>query len=95
MKLKEFDLIRKYLPDDTEITINSVPKTEPAEDEMWAIWDCNWGNHDGRFNVLCRACGWMTPDIPARQLAETRATYLHKPCPKCGKTFVRKDEIKK
>lgn len=95
MTLAEFDAIRQYLPPETEVTIVTESTRGPGTDEEWAIWDCSWGNHDGRFNVMCRACGWSTPDIPARMKEETLKTYLHKPCPKCGRRIIKKEDIKK
>lgn len=97
MKLKEFDLIRQYLPEDTEIEIvRTSEKTIPDPDEVWAIDLCSWGNHDGRFNVMCVACGdVLGQDFPKSLRQKMAASYLHKPCPKCGKTFIKRGEIKR
>lgn len=73
MKLSEFDKIRPFLPDDTEVTVNpgmDNSKSKPLE-------KITWGNHDGRYNAKCPVCGWMSDDIPARQ---PMPSY----CPQCG-----------
>lgn len=95
MKLKEFDAIRRFLPDDAEIEIKTE-QTEPGPDEVWAVELYSWGNHDGRFNVMCAACGdILGQDIPAKQRAAMTQTYYHKPCPKCGRKFIKEGDIRK
>lgn len=97
MTLTEFDKIRKYLPDETQIEIvGEPPKTEPDDDEVWAVELCSWGNHDGRFNVMCKHCGDIFgQDIPRRQWNAMTVTYEHKACPKCGRVFIKKGDIKR
>lgn len=96
MKLAEFDSIRPFLPPDTEVTIITTQKTEPNDDEYWAVEVYDWGNHDGRFNVMCAACGDLFGyDIPRQFRAKYEEANVHKPCPKCGRTFIKKEEIKK
>lgn len=97
MTLKEFDRIRPYLPDTVQVeVIGEMIQTEPADDEVWAVSLCSWGNHDGRFNVMCAKCGdVLGQDIPRTLWAEMKASYEHKPCPKCGKTFIKRKEIKR
>ena len=97
MTLAEFDAIRQYLPDDTEVILKTItpPYTGPGPGEDWAVWLCNFGNHDGRFNVLCHACGYNSEDYPRHLWNEMQKTYLHKPCPQCGKTFYKKGTKKK
>lgn len=87
MKLSEFMSIMQYLPPDTDITINA-PKDEDTSLEF-AVYICTWGNHDGRFNVMCHACGYHSDDIPARLRKETEKNVIGKPCPKCGKIYYR------
>lgn len=95
MKLKEFDAIRKYLPDDTEIEIK-VEQTEPGIDEVWAVELCSWSNDDGPFSVVCAACGNLFPlGIPPRQRTAMTLTYEHKACPKCGRKFIKKGDIRR
>lgn len=98
MKLSEFDQIRPFLPPDTEVTIvNATPIQEtPKADEVWAVELCSWGNHDGRFNVMCAACGDIIGhDIPASLESTYIRSHYHKPCPKCGKTFIKKGDIRR
>lgn len=98
MTLREFDNIRQYLPDDVQIEIISAAPQQlaPKSDEVWAIELYDWGNHDGRFNVMCAACGDVVgQDLPAGLRQEFTRNYYHKPCPKCGKTFIRKGDIKR
>ena len=71
MKLKDFKTIMEYLPDDIEITVGEVVSTPRLVKEFW-------GNHDGRYNVKCEACGWTSADIP-------RNGYPPHVCGKCGK----------
>ena len=90
MTLKEFDQIRPFLPDETEVTINTgigPGQSIPAKGQDWAIELATWGNHDGRFNIHCLACNWFSDDIPAKMWEDTEKAYLHKPCPKCGAKF--------
>lgn len=95
MTLAEFDKVRPYLPDDTEIELKSVSPAGPGSDEVWAVSICSWGNHDGRFNVMCAACGDIVGhDIPAALKSQMRDTYEHKACPKCGRKFIKKKELK-
>lgn len=92
MTLKEFDQIRPYLPEDTEVTVSSIHPTEqenPKPDEKWTMEIIDWGNHDGRFNIHCCACGWYSNDIPAGEKGVYKKMYLRKPCPKCGKKFFK------
>lgn len=98
MKLSEFDQVRPFLPPDTEVTIISTTPVQetPQADEVWAIELYDWGNHDGRFNVMCAACGDVIgQDLPAGLRQEFTRNYYHKPCPKCGKTFIRKGDIRR
>lgn len=81
MTLKEFDNIRPYLPDNTEITINTSPKFEPAITLEF------WGNHDGRFNLKCRNCGWRSDDIKAGGRAAMEAAAKEMKCPSCGAKY--------
>lgn len=96
MTLAEFDAIRQYLPPETEVILKTVadPWTLPPGED-WALWTCSFGNHDGRFNVMCHACGWTSDDIPARDRAETEKMFLHQACPKCGKKTYKKGTKKK
>lgn len=96
MTLAEFDAIRQYLPDDTEVILKTVtpPITGPKPDEDWAIELCNFGNHDGRFNVVCHACGNISKDYHRAAWKEMTAAYIHKPCPMCGKLFYKKGQRK-
>lgn len=77
MKLSEFDQIRKFLPDDFEIELKGVVPTPKFIKETW-------GNHDGRYNMRCEACGYITGDIPRNQLPPII-------CPKCGKSKYQGD----
>lgn len=72
MTLAEFDKIRPFLPDDTEVTVEVGQKTHGVPLERQ-----EWGNHDGRYNAHCPACGWTSEDIPAR-------SPMPRFCPKCG-----------
>lgn len=74
MKLSEFDKIRPFLKNDVEVEIvgmdNSPPKTLIKQ---------TWGNHDGRYNMLCTVCGWTSRDIfPGRNDEEPKF------CPRCA-----------
>lgn len=92
MTLKEFDQIRPFLPEGTEVTISTgigPGQSIPCVGEDWAIEIATWGNHDGRFNVHCQNCGWYSEDIPARLRGDTEKAYLKKPCPKCGAKFYK------
>lgn len=79
MTLKEFDQIRPYLKDDVTITIGEPkPKTTLIKQ--------TWGNHDGRYNMLCKACGWVSRDIhPGR---DQEPKY----CPQCRGEGVKEHE---
>ena len=83
MKLSEFDHIRKYLPDDVEITINGNTEeciTHPITKQKVSrkpLEKQTWGNHDGRYNAYCPVCGWISGDIRANEPMPTR-------CPNCG-----------
>lgn len=83
MKLSEFDKIRKYLPDDVEITINGNTEecmTHPITKQKVSrkpLEKQTWGNHDGRYTVFCPVCGWISGDIRANEPMPTR-------CPNCG-----------
>lgn len=89
MTLKEFDKVRPYLPENTQIEISlpDADQDKPAIGQGWAIELADWGNHDGRFNIHCQACDWYSNDIPRHLRAETSIAYLRKPCPKCGAKF--------
>lgn len=80
MKLSEFDKIRQYLPDDMEIFLEEA--IYPAKEDKPPIPHHTlkpeyWGNHDGRYNARCTACGWRSDDIRADK---PMPDY----CPKCG-----------
>ena len=77
MTLKEFDAIRKYLPEDIEISIGESAYGDYKIEE--------WGNHDGRFNMKCSVCGYTTDDIPSSTVI-VEGTL----CPKCKKSIYRK-----
>lgn len=97
MTLTEFDKIRPYLPDTVTVELGGEPpQLAPKADEVWAVELCSWGNHDGRFNVMCAACGDVGGgDIKAHLWNTMAATYQHKPCPKCGKTFIKRKDIRR
>lgn len=60
MKLSELKTIMHLLPDDTEITISNAPvSTAPLE----TLKREDWGNHDGRYNMRCTICNWVSDDI--------------------------------
>lgn len=69
MTLEDFDKVRPYLKDNVEIELVQAYRLVPKY----------WGNHDGRWNVECEACGWMSEDIPKN----SDSPYAR--CPKCGK----------
>lgn len=95
MKLKEFDAIRKYPPNDTEIEIKTE-QTEPGIDEVWAVELRSWGDDDTPFGVVCAACGNLFPlGIPPRRRVAMTLTYEHKTCPKCGRNFIKKGDIRR
>lgn len=83
MKLSEFDKIRKYLPDDVEVTINGTADeymVHPVTHQKVLrklLEKQEWGNHDGRYNAHCPVCNWTSGDIRAQ---DPMPTY----CPKCG-----------
>lgn len=78
MTLKEFDAIRKYLPEDIEISIReSAYGNYEIED---------WGNHDGSFNMRCSVCGYTTDNMP-RNTPIAEGTL----CPNCKKSMYRKE----
>ena len=81
MTLKEFDAIRKYLPEDIEISIGE-------SETVYGDYEIEeWGNHDGRFNMRCSVCGYASDDIP-RGTSIADGTL----CPKCKKSIYRKDK---
>ena len=86
MKLKEFDSIRPYLPNDVEIIIkssnNEVVEAEPVMEPAMEI--AYYGNHDGRFNLRCRCCGYYSKDIPREQRSVMEIASAEMPCPRCG-----------
>lgn len=61
MTLTEFDAIRQYLPDDTELLIVKPKKRSNAPRRT--LIEEHWGNHDGRYNMKCIQCGWSSEDI--------------------------------
>lgn len=75
MKLSEFKLIMPHLPSDTEIIIKSIGSITASMEST--LVEEHWGNHDGRYNVKCTVCGWVSDDI---QLSAEKPTY----CPRCG-----------
>lgn len=83
MKLSEFDKIRKYLPDDVEITINGTANeymTHPMTKQKVlrrSLEKQECGDHYGRYTVFCPVCGWISGDIRANEPMPTR-------CPNCG-----------
>lgn len=72
MKVSELKSIIHLLPPDTEVTIGEPPKIKTS-----TLKREEWGNHDGRYNMRCSACGWVSDDIPRNQIPPTF-------CPKCG-----------
>lgn len=80
MKLIEFAEIMKYLPGDTEVEI--VTKNQKQMKPAMMIEE--WGNHDGRFNLKCRSCGYRTSDIPRDQKAAMVNAVKTMACPRCG-----------
>lgn len=72
MTLKEFNLIRSYLPEDIEIEIIIKDKKESS------LVKEEWCNHDDRYNMRCTLCGWVSPDIPRHEV------YGNLTCPKCN-----------
>ena len=65
MTLKEFDMIRPFLKDDAniEIEIKKICDTNKAIVPIAKLKREYWGNHDGRYNMLCSNCGWRSTDI--------------------------------
>ena len=51
-----------------------------------------WGNHDGRFNIKCRCCGYRSHDIPASSKPIIRDQISNMVCPSCGKSRYTKHE---
>lgn len=79
MTIKELKKVIQYLPDDLQIDITNIGKRPPRLVKEF------WGNHDGRYNVKCEACGWQSPDIP-------RNGYPPHTCEKCGKGIYQGDD---
>lgn len=60
MKLSELKTIMHLLPDDTEITISNAPVSTILLETLKRE---DWGNHDGRYNMRCTVCNWVSNDI--------------------------------
>lgn len=77
MKLSELKEIMNLLSDDTEVIVKNPSSIKK---ESGGLVTEKWGNHDGRYNVRCTLCGYVSPDIfPGR--GEKAPIY----CPQCGK----------
>lgn len=77
MTLKEFDMIRPFLPNDAdfEISITNIQKNKRKKVLPTLIKE-TWGNHDGRYNMKCPNCGWQSCDIRPGEIEPKR-------CPIC------------
>jgi len=53
-----------------------------------------WGNHDGRFNLKCRCCGYRTNDIQRSEKAAMESAVKTMACPKCKARTHQKEKQK-
>lgn len=96
MTLKEFDNIRPILPPDTQVIVKiTTPPDKKTPALESAIYGDDFGNHDGRFSLRCRNCGWISDNEYVMSQRDTvMASFSFTPCPKCGSVFSKTNRRK-